>query len=56
MAALDHDTGCVIGEELIGDKTNEIPHFPILLDQLGDITDTIITADALHTLDQQAQA
>ncbi len=56
MAALDHDTGCVIGQEHVGAKTNEIPHFPALLDQLGDITGVIVTADALHTLGQQAEA
>lgn len=49
MAAVTHDTGCVIGQEAIGEKTNEIPHFPLLLDQLGDLTGKIITADALHT-------
>ena len=49
MAALDHDTGCVIGQEAIGDKTNEIPHFPVLMGQLGQLHGTIITADALHT-------
>lgn len=49
MAAITHESGCVIGQEAIGEKTNEIPHFPVLLDQLGDLTDTIITADALHT-------
>lgn len=56
MAALDHDTGCVIGQEFVGAKTNEIPHFPRLLDQLGDITGMVVTADALHTLGQQAEA
>lgn len=56
MAALDHDTGCVLGQELVGAKTNEIPHLPALLDQLGDITGMVVTADALHTLAQQADA
>lgn len=55
MAALDHDTGTVIGQESIGEKTNEIPHFAMLIDQLGDVTGLIITADALHTQHGHAQ-
>src|SRR5699024_7540889 len=49
MAGLDHGAGAVIGQESVGEKTNEIPHFASLLDQLGDLTGTINTADALHT-------
>ncbi len=49
MAALDHATGTVIGQEAVGDKTNEIPHFQALIRQLGDLNNTVITADALHT-------
>lgn len=56
MAALDHQYGTVLGQEAVGAKTNEIPHLPNLLDQLGDLTDTVITVDALHTLAQQAEA
>lgn len=56
MGALDHGTGCVLGQELVGAKTNEIPHLPALLDQLGDLTGVVVTADALHTLGQQAEA
>jgi predicted transposase YbfD/YdcC len=56
MAALDHGTGCVLGQELVGAKTNEIPHLPALLDQLGELTGVVVTADALHTLAQQAEA
>lgn len=56
MAALDHDTGCVVGQEEVGEKTNEIPRFPRLLDQLGDLSGVVVTADALHTLAQNAQA
>ncbi|TAM66248.1 MAG: ISAs1 family transposase [Microbacteriaceae bacterium] len=55
MGALDHDTGCVLGQELVGAKTNEIPHLPTLLDQLGDISGVVVTADALHTLARQAE-
>lgn len=59
MAALDHQTATVLTQESVGDKTNEIPHLPALLDKLarlGQLQDTVITADALHTLAQQAQA
>lgn len=49
MAAFDHATGTVIGQESIGEKTNEIPHFSTLLDRLGDLSGTVVTADALHT-------
>ena len=56
MAAFDHSTGTVIGQESVDAKTNEIPHLPGLLDQLGDLDSRVITADALHTLAQQAEA
>lgn len=49
MAALDHATGTVIGQEAIGTKTNEIPHFQALMGKIGDLRDVVITADALHT-------
>lgn len=56
MAAYDHRTGTVLGQESVHEKSNEIPFLPGLLDQLGDLTDTVITVDALHTLAQQATA
>lgn len=54
MGALDHATGTVIGQESIGEKTNEIPHFATLMDRLGDLCGVIITADALHTQREHA--
>lgn len=54
MAALDHATGTVIGQESIGQKTNEIPHFQALMGKIGDLHGVVITADALHT--QRAHA
>ncbi|MHB1235367.1 MAG: ISAs1 family transposase [Microbacteriaceae bacterium] len=54
MAALDHATGTVIGQESIGAKTNEIPHFQALMGKIGDLNGVVITADALHT--QRAHA
>lgn len=56
MAALDHHYGTVVGQEAVDAKTNEIPHLPHLLDQLGPLDGVVVTADALHTLAQQAEA
>ena len=55
MAALDHATGCVIGQESIGEKTNEIPHFAALMGKIGDLGGVIVTADALHTQREHAE-
>ncbi|GFZ93350.1 ISAs1 family transposase [Nesterenkonia alkaliphila] len=56
MAAMDHATGTVLAQESVGEKTNEIPHFPELISTLGPLKNTVITADAMHTLAQQARA
>lgn len=48
LSALMHKEGCVIGQVEVGAKTNEIPKIKDLLDPLN-ITDAIITVDALHT-------
>ena len=55
MAALDHATGTVIGQESIGEKTNEIPHFASLMGKIGDLGGVIVTADALHTQREHAE-
>jgi predicted transposase YbfD/YdcC len=47
LAALDHAQGVVLGQVEVGAKTNEIPLFTALLDRI-EITDAVITADALH--------
>ena len=47
LGALDHGTGAVIEQRAVGAKTHEIPVLRELVDQL-DITDAVITADALH--------
>ena len=47
LAALDHTHGVVLGQVGVDAKTNEIPLFTTLLDQI-EITDAVITADALH--------
>lgn len=47
LSALTHDTGVVAGQLAVDVKSNEIPALPVLLDQF-DLTDAVITADALH--------
>jgi predicted transposase YbfD/YdcC len=54
LAALDTCCGIVLGQSVVDGKTNEITAFAPLLDRV-DITDAIITADALHTQDQHAR-
>ncbi|GAA4369485.1 ISAs1 family transposase [Paeniglutamicibacter cryotolerans] len=55
MAALDHETGTVIGQVDVGVKTNEITRLDSLLESLGDLQGRIITIDALHTLGRHAE-
>lgn len=47
LAALDHDAGVVVGQLEVGARTNEIPLLTELLDPV-DLTDVVVTADALH--------
>ena len=47
LAAFGHAHGVVLGQVEAGAKTNEIPLFTALLDRI-EITDAVITADALH--------
>lgn len=54
LSALVHQDGSVIGQVAVGEKTNEIPKIKDLLDPL-DITDAVITADALHTQTETAR-
>ncbi len=48
LAAVTHDTAMVLGQRDVDGKTNEIPLFAELLDNV-DILGAVITADALHT-------
>ncbi|MEO3778464.1 ISAs1 family transposase [Micromonospora sp. B11E3] len=48
MAACDQAAGVVLASTDVDGKTNEITRFQPLLDQIGDLRDTVITADALH--------
>jgi predicted transposase YbfD/YdcC len=47
LAAFDHTHGVVLAQVEVAAKTNEIPMFTTLLDRI-DLTDTVVTADALH--------
>jgi predicted transposase YbfD/YdcC len=48
LAACDQSTGTVLASTDVDGKTNEITRFAPLLDQIGDLRDAVITADALH--------
>ena len=48
LAAADHDTGVVLASTDVDTKTNEITRFADLLDQINDLRDVVVTADALH--------
>jgi predicted transposase YbfD/YdcC len=48
MGCLDHDSGVTVGQVEIAEKSNEIPKFTTLLDTIADVTDLVVTADALH--------
>jgi predicted transposase YbfD/YdcC len=53
LAAMTHDSGIVVSQREVDDKTNEITCFQPLLDTV-DLTGVVVTADALHT--QRAHA
>lgn len=53
LAAMAHDSGIVVSQREVGDKTNEITSFQPLLDTV-DLTGAVVTADAMHT--QRAHA
>jgi predicted transposase YbfD/YdcC len=48
LAACDQVTGVVLASTDIDVKTNEITRFAPLLDQISDLRDVVVTADALH--------
>lgn len=53
LAVREHTTRCVLGQAEV-DHTTEIARFRPLLDGL-DLTDTVVTADGLHTQREQAE-
>jgi predicted transposase YbfD/YdcC len=54
LAVMDHTTGSVLAQTNVEATTNEIARFRPLLDCL-DLTDTVVTADALHTQREHAE-
>ncbi|WP_345128457.1 ISAs1 family transposase, partial [Streptomyces chiangmaiensis] len=50
LSAVRHGDGITLASREIGAKTNEIPEFAPLLDQIddADLAGTVVTADALH--------
>lgn len=54
VAAYDHAGATVLGQLQIDAKTNEIPALRHLLDQF-DLTDCVVTADAMHCQDTTAE-
>lgn len=48
LSAVLHGEGIVIAQRQVGDKSNEIPEAPALLEPLP-LAGTVVTADALHT-------
>jgi predicted transposase YbfD/YdcC len=48
LAAADQVSGVVLASTDVDGTTNEITRFGPLLDQISDLRDTVITADALH--------
>jgi predicted transposase YbfD/YdcC len=55
LSAVTHDQGMTRAQAEIGRKTNEIPEAPKMLKTLN-ITDTVVTLDALHTQRATAEA
>lgn len=54
MAALDHARAVVLAQVNVDAKTNEIPMFSTVLDQIDDLTDILVTADAMHAQREHA--
>ena len=55
LNAFSHELGVVLGQRLVGDKTNEIPEIIPLLETLT-LTGKLVTVDAMHTQRDTAQA
>lgn len=49
LAAIDQDTHAVLGQVAVGEKSNEIPQFPVLMDHFPSLSGVVVTADAMHT-------
>ena len=54
LNAFSHQLGVVLGQRLVGSKTNEIPEIIPLLEELT-LKGVLVTVDALHTQRETAQ-
>lgn len=54
LNAFSHELGVVVGQRLVGTKTNEIPEIVPLLEELT-LNGVLVTVDALHTQRKTAQ-
>jgi hypothetical protein len=48
LAAITHESGVVVAQEAVGEKTNEIKHAASTLEGV-DLKGATVTADAMHT-------
>lgn len=48
LGSIDQRTAVVLGQVNVERKTNEISMFPLLCECIDDLSDAVITADALH--------
>jgi hypothetical protein len=46
LSAADHTGGCVLAQLDVGEKTSEITCFKPLLENIGDLSGTVVTSDA----------
>jgi len=54
LSAILHQEGLVVAQRAVGEKTNEIPELPRLLEPLP-LAGAVVTADALHTQKETAR-
>jgi predicted transposase YbfD/YdcC len=54
LAAMTHESGFVVGQVQVVDKTGEVAWFAPLLDRV-DLAGVVVTADALHTVQAHAR-
>jgi predicted transposase YbfD/YdcC len=55
LAAVEHGRGVVVAQVDVDAKTNEVALFSDLLDQAEDLTDVLVTVDALHAQTSHAE-
>ncbi|MFD5114904.1 ISAs1 family transposase [Streptomyces sp. NPDC058391] len=54
LAAPEHATGLVLAQLDVGEKTNEITCFQLLLDTVAELAGVVVTSDAMHTQREHA--